>query len=86
MNVAPRSFWGRAECGVFASRGVTAHLLRGALAATLVAWAVVNLEAHPVLALAAGAVAVVAMRGCPMCWMVGLFETVAYAIRARSRA
>lgn len=31
----------------------------------------------PVLAIAAGLLAVIAFRGCPMCWSVGLVETVA---------
>jgi hypothetical protein len=29
----------------------------------------------PVLAVAAGVMAAVAMRGCPACWMLGLWET-----------
>jgi hypothetical protein len=66
----------RAGCGLFASRGLAAHLLRGGIAAALLAWALVNHAAHPAQALAAGVVAVVAMRGCPMCWTVGLLEAV----------
>jgi hypothetical protein len=69
-------FCRRAGCGLFASRGVAAHLLRGAIAAALLAWALVNQAAHPAPALAAGVVAVVAMRGCPMCWTAGLLEAI----------
>jgi hypothetical protein len=69
-------FCRRAGGGLFANRRLAAHLLRGAIAAALLAWAVVNEAAHPAQALAAGVAAVVAMRGCPMCWIVGLLERV----------
>jgi hypothetical protein len=75
MPVRPR-FWRRSGCGLFASRGLAAHLLRGAIAAAVLAWAVMNQAAHPAQALAAAVVAVVAMRGCPMCWTAGLLEAV----------
>lgn len=69
-----------AACGVFGSRSVAAHLLRGAIAATLLTWVVFNYETRALLALIAGGGAVVAMRGCPMCWTVGLVETIASAL------
>jgi O-antigen ligase len=71
-------------CSLFGSRSVTAHLLRGVIAAALVAWAVLNRLSHPGLALVAGVAAVIAMRGCPMCWTVGLFETIAERLRVRT--
>ena len=77
MNVPRPSFIRRAECGLFASRSIAAHLLRGVIAATLLAWAIVSGASHPALAIGAGIGAVVAMRGCPMCWTVGLVETIA---------
>ena len=77
------SYFGRAECGLFASTSLVAHLLRGAVAATLIAWALLHQSSDPVFAVAAVVVAVVAMRGCPACWTVGLFETIAYSLRAR---
>ena len=61
----------------FSSSSVTRHLLRGALGALLVALALGSFAAHPVLAVTAGLGAIVAWRGCPMCWTIGLFETVA---------
>ena len=64
------------ECSLFGSRSVTAHLARGVVAATAAGSALPNLSAHPVLALGGFAVAIIAMRGCPMCWTVGLFETI----------
>ena len=64
------------ECSLFASRSVTAHLLRGAIAAILLPWAIVNASSQPAMALLSVGASVVAMRGCPMCWLVGLVETV----------
>ncbi|WP_439404714.1 hypothetical protein ACNJX9_25205 [Bradyrhizobium sp. DASA03076] len=63
--------------GMFGSAFLGAHLMRGAAAAALLAWAIVDQTAHPWLALGAGVAALVALRGCPMCWTVGLVETLA---------
>jgi hypothetical protein len=83
MNPAPRRpgfqvgrYFEPSECGLFASKSVGAHVVRGAVAAVLIGWAVVYQTSHPVFAIGALVVAVVAMRGCPMCWTVGLFETI----------
>jgi hypothetical protein len=60
----------------FASRSLPAHLLRGAIGFGLILGAV---AATPVigwpswLMLPAG---LVALRGCPMCWTVGLIQTL----------
>ena len=42
---------------------LTAHLVRGATAAILIAWALFFAGTQPALALVSGAVAVIAMRG-----------------------
>jgi hypothetical protein len=55
---------------------LTAHLVRGATAAALIAWALFFAGTQPALALVSGAVAVIAMRGCPACWMLGLWDTL----------
>jgi hypothetical protein len=68
-------------CGVFGSRSVAAHLLRGAIAAGFLMGAVQNGSSHPILAIAAIGVALIAMRGCPMCWTLGLVETIAARIK-----
>jgi hypothetical protein len=68
--------------GMFGSAYLIVHLMRGAAAAALIAWAIVNQTAHPWLSLAAGLAALVALRGCPMCWAVGLFETISKRRRA----
>jgi hypothetical protein len=61
---------------MFGSAFLGAHLTRGAAAAALLAWAIVHQTAHPWLALGVGVAALVTLRGCPMCWTVGLVETL----------
>jgi len=60
----------------FASKTLTHHLLRGAAAVGLIALAIELNHDLPALAVVAGIGAIVALRGCPMCWTVGLFETL----------
>jgi hypothetical protein len=67
--------------GMFGSAFLGAHLMRGAAAAALLAWAIVHQTVHPWLSLAAGVAALVALRGCPMCWTVGLVETLSQGRR-----
>ncbi len=71
----------RSATGVFATATLTGHLVRGAVAFALLAWAMGMSADHPMLALLAGVGALVAFRGCPMCWTVGLFETLAQKLR-----
>ena len=65
----------------FASDSVNTHLKRGglAIALTVTALEVGSIGAGPAslaAALGLGALAVWAARGCPMCWTVGLMETM----------
>ena len=78
------SFFAPSQGGLFGSAHLGAHLLRGATAAALVYWAVTHQEAHPVGSLLAGLGALVALRGCPMCWTLGLIETLAECRRGGS--
>jgi len=66
---------------MFGSAFLGAHLMRGAAAAALLAWAIVQQTAHPWLSLGAGVAALVALRGCPMCWTVGLVATLSQGRR-----
>ena len=68
---------------MFASKTIAGHLMRGVIAATLIAWALAHQSSDPALAAIAGLGALVAMRGCPLCWTLGLFETLGESIRAR---
>jgi hypothetical protein len=70
---------------MFASKTIAAHLVRGVIAAALIAWALLHQSSDPVFAVAAGAVAMVAMRGCPLCWIIGLVATIGETIRVRLR-
>jgi hypothetical protein len=69
---------------MFASNTIAAHLMRGLIAAALIAWVLVFQASNPLFAVAAGIGAVVAMRGCPLCWTMGLVETIGEWIRIRS--
>ncbi|MDP3760668.1 MAG: hypothetical protein Q8R01_09165 [Ramlibacter sp.] len=60
----------------FASRTVAGHLIRGAMAFALLYAAVSQQHTHPLWALLAGGLALVAMRGCPVCWTIGLVEAL----------
>src|SRR5262249_24584970 len=66
---------------MFASRTVVNHLMRGGIAGSLIAWAIVHQSSDPVFTLLAIVLAVVAMRGCPLCWTIGLVETIANRLR-----
>ena len=74
----------KATTGFFASQSLAGHLLRGAVAFTLLYWAITHQQAQPFMALLAGAGALVAMRGCPVCWTIGLVETVGQKLKRRA--
>lgn len=60
----------------FASPSLGQHLLRRALALLLLGAAIHLQDTQPAWAVAAAVGAVVAFRGCPMCWAIGLLETL----------
>ena len=66
---------------MFASTSIAAHLTRGVIAAALIAWAVLHQSSNPAFAVIAIVLAIVAMRGCPMCWALGLVETIGNRMR-----
>ena len=66
---------------MFGSTSIAAHLTRGVIAAALIAWAVLDQSSNPAFAVIAIVLALVAMRGCPMCWVLGLVETVGNRMR-----
>jgi len=69
---------------MFASKTVTGHLARGAVGVGTMACALSGAAAHPWLPLAALPIALVAFRGCPTCWTVGLVQTVVARLRGKS--
>jgi len=72
----------RSTAGLFASRSLLGHLVRGGIAIGLTIWAIQH-QAQPALSLLAAGVALVGFRGCPMCWTIGLVETVVQTRRRR---
>lgn len=66
---------------MFASKSLGQHLLRGAIGIGALVTTALWSSSHPWRAIAALPVALLALRGCPMCWMVGLLQTV-FALRS----
>ena len=62
---------------MFASKSLLEHILRGVVGIGALWGAVAIAASHPLSSLALGAVVLLAFRGCPICWTIGLFETVA---------
>ena len=60
---------------MFASNTLSEHILRGAIGISALGYALAIAETHPRSSLASGALALLAFRGCPICWTIGLFET-----------
>ena len=71
-----KRFLGRSPSGLFATQTLTGHGIRGAVAIALLYLAIEQQHSHPVASLLAGLLALVAMRGCPVCWTIGLAETI----------
>jgi hypothetical protein len=71
---APRSF---------ASRSVAVHLARGAIAVAAFVGAAIGSTVVGAWALLLAPVGLVALRGCPTCWIVGLLETLSNRRLAR---
>jgi hypothetical protein len=59
-----------------ASPSVAAHLTRGALGFGLLGAAVALTPSHGPAALLLAPPGLVALRGCPTCWLAGLLETI----------
>jgi hypothetical protein len=60
----------------FASASIARHLTRGALGFGLIAAAVALTPSVSPAALLLAPLGMVALRGCPTCWILGLIETV----------
>lgn len=75
----------RSATGMFASESLVGHLLRGALGIGLLVWAIQH-QTQGALSWAAAAAALLAFRGCPVCWTVGLVESVMQKIRPPSKS
>jgi hypothetical protein len=60
----------------FASSSLILHLARGALGLSLLGLALHFATSSPILSVVLGISALAALRGCPVCWVIGLIETV----------
>jgi len=70
---------------MFCSSSVSVHLLRGAAAISLI-FAAFFLSSYGAVWSAIAVIgAIVLLRGCPMCWLMGLFETMQKKGRANER-
>ncbi|UJR82161.1 hypothetical protein [Sandaracinus amylolyticus] len=65
----------------FGSRSVGAHLVRGAIGIGALIAAMTMRETWSAIVLVV--IALIALRGCPMCWTLGLVETVIARVRGR---
>ena len=70
----------RSAGSVFGSKSLIGHLLRGLTGFVAVYWAFIN-QSEPVLSVLSIGAALVLFRGCPVCWTVGLMETIAGKLR-----
>ncbi|MEJ6004724.1 hypothetical protein WG899_04125 [Paucibacter sp. AS339] len=70
---------------MFCSTSVSIHLLRGAAALALLACVLLFSQSLGTVASVLAVLgAVLLMRGCPMCWLLGLIETIKKPTRAQS--
>lgn len=60
---------------MFASNTLVEHVLRGVVGIGALWLAIASAATHPWGSLALGAVVLIAFRGCPICWTIGLLET-----------
>ncbi|WP_329125196.1 hypothetical protein [Streptomyces sp. NBC_01353] len=60
----------------FASKSVPRHLARGAIGFGLIIGSIALVPVVGPAALLAAPLALIAFRGCPTCWMVGLAQTI----------
>jgi hypothetical protein len=68
---------------MFASNTLLEHGLRGFVGIGAL-WSAVTIAAtHPLGSLALGVAALLAFRGCPICWAIGLVETASQRWRGQ---
>ena len=71
---------------MFASKSLVEHALRGLIGVSTIA-AAIHVARAPggvavVASLGLAAIALVAFRGCPICWTIGMVETMRHQFRA----
>lgn len=71
---------------MFASKTLTEHVARGVVGIAALAASVLLSTSHPWSSVLAVPVALIALRGCPMCWTLGLVQTVMAKLQGRPSA
>lgn len=69
----------------FGNRTITLHLVRGAIGFGALALAV-TAQISPWWSVGLIPIALIALKGCPICWTMGLVETVAMRVHTRHGA
>jgi hypothetical protein len=83
MKVHPMTLKALPARSVFASVNLLEHLARGAVGIAALGAAIAIAAEQPWPSLMLGGVALLAFRGCPVCWTVGLVETIVRRQRGR---
>jgi hypothetical protein len=69
---------------MFASSGLVEHLARGVIGICALNYAISISEQHSIYSLALAVVSLLAFRGCPTCWTIGLVETTYRQFKRRN--
>lgn len=75
MNPRPSPTPATPTPSLFASRGLGEHALRGVIGLVALQQAMALSAGKPFQSLVMAGVALLAFRGCPICWTIGLVET-----------
>lgn len=59
----------------FASKSLREHFIRGLIGAAAIVAGMYFWKTYPLVSFACLGIMVLAFRGCPVCWSIGLFET-----------
>ena len=70
---------------IFGNKSVWIHLLRGLLGIVALACAIHYANTNLWLTLILMPLALWMLKGCPICWLVGFFETVAMKLHKNNR-
>ena len=66
---------------IFASRGLAEHIVRGVVGLVALQQAMALSATRPLPSLVLAGTALLAFRGCPVCWTIGLVETAYHQFR-----
>ena len=63
---------------MFTSTSLKAHLTRGGIGIAFLVGAFFTLPPHPLFAISLAVIGLIALRGCPMCWTLGLIAKLSH--------